>query len=188
MFLFFEQNLPSTAVTGFTWTSDLPIPPIWKKCFHVWFLGWCSQYVHLSSASPEAWKENFLIPQKSRNAFSMPVPMVAAKFVQHPWNSLPNTPHLQYRWAAKRGTSPRSRRWCHSMDAIVRALRWQIDTSIYDSTSPMLCMLPTLGSICFKLPHLLYIYIYIIRAFLSMISWTPSRILTESGSQQQKVN
>ena len=39
MLLFFEQNLPSTAVTGFTWTSDLPIPPIWKNAFTLGFWG-----------------------------------------------------------------------------------------------------------------------------------------------------
>lgn len=55
---------------------------------------------------PRSMKRELPYPSKSRNAFSMPVPMVAAQFVQHPWNSLPNTPHLQYRWAAKRGTSP----------------------------------------------------------------------------------
>lgn len=185
MFLFFEQNIPTTAVTGFTWTSDLPIPPIWKKCFHVWFLGWCSQYVHLSSASPEAWKENFLIPQKSRNAFSMPVPMVAAQFIQHPWNSLPNTPHLQYRWAAKRGTSPL---------ADDDAIQWMPLSGNYNGRLTHQYMIPhRLCYACYLLwaqyvSNCRICYIYIIRAFLSMISWTPSRILTESGSQQQKAN
>ena len=97
------------------------------------FLGWCSQYVHLSSASPEAWKENFLIPQKSRNAFSMPVPMVAAQFVQHPWNSLPNTPHLQYRWAAKTGTSPL---------ADDDAIQWMPSSGHYDGRLTRQYMIP----------------------------------------------